>query len=125
MISNLGRKGNFCITEGQKDDQFRGRIRDGNDTEWIYSCSGITGDKGERDAPPEPKDYFPQTEWMEWVFWSLYLSGVFWVFGYFIYIPLGMFVIGWLIWEQTYNLMILILKGKSVVEYIVGPWRRA
>jgi len=40
--------------------------------------------------------YRPQDDWMELVLWTTYLSTVFWLFGYLIYVPLGFFAI--MIW---------------------------
>ena len=62
---------------------------------------------------------------MEWLIWITYLSGLFWVFGYFVYIPLGTF---WLFtWMQYWDWVAffeMIFDGKDALVYVLGPMRR-
>ena len=61
---------------------------------------------------------------MEWLLWITYISGVFWVFGYVVMIPLGSFI---MIWLQIDALITLIdvFTGTDIMLWLEGPFRRS
>lgn len=66
------------------------------------------GEDGDGECRPmKPEDlpvWHTFDDWaMEWILWTVYLSGEFWLFGLIIGVPLGIMVYSWLAVVAVYN----------------------
>ena len=60
----------------------------------------------------------------EWLIWSTYLPGVFWIFGYPLQLFLANFSFFYLQTVAFYNLLQVIFFGKSWKNWFERPFRR-
>lgn len=63
--------------------------------------------------------------WFEYVLWTTYLSGIAWVFGYAIQLPLGTFAHMWLQFVALVDLYQVVFEDKPFDDWFWGPLRRA
>ena len=61
---------------------------------------------------------------MEWVIWTTYLSGLLGALGYVSFIPLGLFVYGWLQYWCWYGLYQVNEYGLDIILYFETTVRR-
>lgn len=82
-------------------------------------------EKGQVNIGIDYGDYRPPDQWMEWVLWTMYLSGFGWILGYVVYIPVGFFAIMiWIQWWDWVGFFQFLLDGTDGVVYATGPMRR-
>ena len=93
---NRSQKVKFCMTDKQKNGQWTGLYKDNDQTEWEWTCK-VPPPKGSGGVGSTEGKYSTKgNTWMEILLWITYISGVFWVFGYLVQIPLGSFIMIWL-----------------------------
>ena len=86
------------MTPKQKNGEWTGSYKDADKTEWEWTCKApaTKGMGGTNDSNSVGKYSTKGNTWMEILLWITYISGVFWVFGYPVQLPLGSFIMLWL-----------------------------
>ena len=112
------------MTDKQKNDQWTGLYKDNDQTEWEWTCK-VPPPKGAGGDDLAGGKYSTKgNTWMEILLWITYISGVFWVFGYLVQLPLGFFVMTWLSIDAMITFFD-IFAGGDFMAWLAGPWRRS
>ena len=70
-------------------------------------------------------DFSTRDDWLfEWIIWTTHLSGLVWLIGYFVMIPLGFITSVYLQFVASWNLIEVLLFGKSFEMWVERPLRR-
>ena len=126
--------GKFCITNEQRDGLWTGTYRDYDFTLWKWTCKQPdNADAGGPDtgAPMVTETVLPafstyDDKIMEWILWVIYLSGMAWVFGYIVMIPMGQVIYIWLNLVCWWNLIEVLFMGVGTFgDWFWGPFLRS
>ena len=112
------------MTTKQKNGKWTGSYTDDDQTDWEWTCKVPPVNKQAGATSASKKWDTKANTWMEILIWITYISGAFWVFGYPIMFPLGLFVC---IWTQIEYLLAFfdVLGGEDFMAWLFGPYRRA
>ena len=70
-------------------------------------------------------DFSTRDDWLfEWIIWTTHLSGLVWLIGYFVMIPLGFITSVYLQFVASWNLIEVLIFGKSFEMWVERPLRR-
>lgn len=122
--------GKFCVTDGQRSGKWQGTYRDYDYTLWKWQCKEpetpvAPPDDDKEDVVPEvvlPPWSTYEDKNMEWILWTIYLSGELWVIGFIVMLPLGLVIYPWLAMLAMWNFIEIFMGVGTFGEWFMGPF---